>query len=58
MTQLRADLPLMSDEEMDMWVNEIVKYTHHDDIKNLHKKLDRAIRFHNQISARKGKKSK
>jgi predicted metal-dependent peptidase len=57
MTQLRTDLPSMSDEEMDLWVNEIMKYTNYHDIENLYKKLDDAIRSHNQISTGNRKKS-
>lgn len=56
MSQIRTDLPSMSEEEIDLWVQEIMKYTNYRDIKNLHKKLDHAIRSHNQISTGKGKK--
>jgi hypothetical protein len=46
MTHLRTDLPLLPDQEMDDWVQNIVKNTHYRDIRTLHLKLEEAIESH------------
>ena len=46
MTHLRTDLTLLSDEEMDEWVKDIVENTHYRDLKSLHLKLAEAIESH------------
>lgn len=47
MTHLRTDLPLISDREMEEWVEDIVENTHYRDIETLRIKLDEAIESHN-----------
>jgi hypothetical protein len=46
MTHLRTDLPLLPDQEMDDWVEDIVENTHYRDIRTLHLKLEEAIESH------------
>lgn len=46
MTHLRTDLSLLSDKEMEEWVEDIVENTHYKDVKTLHFKLDEAIESH------------
>jgi hypothetical protein len=46
MTHLRTDLPLIPDQEMDDWVQDIVENTHYRDVKTLRLKLDEAIGSH------------
>jgi hypothetical protein len=48
MTQLRTDLPLVPDQEMDDWVQDIVENTHYRDIRILNFKLDQAIKSHDR----------
>jgi hypothetical protein len=48
MTHLRTDLPLVSDQEMDDWVQDIVENTHYRDVKTLRFKLDQAIESHDR----------
>jgi hypothetical protein len=48
MTHLRTDLPLISDQEMDDWVQDIVENTHYRDLKTLRLKIDEAIESHNK----------
>jgi hypothetical protein len=43
MTHLRTDLPLLPDQEMDDWVEDIVENTHYRDIRSLHLKLKEAL---------------
>jgi fumarate hydratase class II len=43
MTHLRIALPLLPDQEMDGWVEDILENTHYRDIKALHQKLGEAI---------------
>ena len=45
MIHLRTDLPLISDREMDDWVQDIVENTHYRDIHTLRQRLDDAIQF-------------
>jgi len=46
MTHLRTDLPILSDKEMEEWVEDIVENTHYKDLKTLNFKLDEAIESH------------
>jgi len=46
MTHLRTDLPLLPNQEMDDWVEDIVENTHYRDIRSLHLKLKEAIESH------------
>jgi hypothetical protein len=46
LTHLRTDLPLIRDQEMDDWVQDIVENTHYRDLKTLRLKLDEAIEYH------------
>jgi hypothetical protein len=46
LTHLRTDLPLIPDQEMDDWVQDIVENTHYRDLKTLRLKLDEAIEYH------------
>jgi hypothetical protein len=48
MTHLRTDLPLISDQEMDDWVHDIVENTHYRDVRTLRLKLDEAIDSHDR----------
>jgi hypothetical protein len=48
MTRLRTDLPLIPDQEMKDWVQDIVENTHYRDIETLRLKLDQAIESHNK----------
>jgi hypothetical protein len=43
MTHLRTDLPLIPDQEMEGWLEDILENTHYRDIKALRQKLDEAI---------------
>ena len=43
MTHLRTDLPLITDQEMEGWLEDILENTHYRDIKALRHKLDEAI---------------
>ena len=47
MTRLRTDLPLIPDQEMKDWVQDIVENTHYRDVETLRHKLDQAIESHN-----------
>jgi hypothetical protein len=47
MTRLRTDLPLIPDQEMKDWVQDIVENTHYRDVETLRLKLDEAIKSHN-----------
>jgi hypothetical protein len=46
MNHLRTDLPLLPNQEMDDWVEDIVENTHYRDIGTLHLKLTEAIESH------------
>lgn len=46
MTHIRPDLPLIPDQEMNEWVEDIVENTHYRDVKTLRLKLDEAIESH------------
>jgi hypothetical protein len=46
MTHLRTDLPLLSDQEMEEWVQDIVENTHYKDVKTLNLKLFEAMESH------------
>jgi len=46
MTHLRTDFPLMSDQEMDDWVDDIVENTHYQDVKTLNFRLEEASESH------------
>jgi len=46
MIHLRTDLPLLPNQEMDDWVEDIVENTHYCDIRSLHLKLKEAIESH------------
>ena len=46
MIHLRTDLPLLPNQEMDDWVEDIVENTHYRDIRTLHLKLTEAIESH------------
>jgi len=46
MTYLRTDLPILSEREMDEWVEDIIENTHYKDVKTLNFKLDEAIESH------------
>ena len=46
MNHLRTDLPLLQNQEMDDWVEDIVENTHYRDIGTLHLKLTEAIESH------------
>ena len=46
MTQLRTDLPTISDKEMFEWTQDILENTHYRDIKILNHRLDEAIESH------------
>jgi hypothetical protein len=48
MTQLRTDLPLIPDKEMEEWAQDIVENTHYRDLKTLRMKLDEAIESHDR----------
>ena len=48
MIRLRTDLPLISDKEMEGWVQDIVENTHYRDLKTLRMKLDEAIETHDR----------
>ena len=48
MIRLRTDLPLISDKEMEGWVQDIVENTHYRDLKTLRMKLDEAIESHDR----------
>jgi hypothetical protein len=48
MTRLRIDVPLLSDEEMEDWVKDIIENKHYRDIKSLRLKLDEAIESHDR----------
>ena len=48
MTRIRTDLPLISDKEMEGWVQDIVENTHYRDLKTLRMKLDEAIESHDR----------
>jgi hypothetical protein len=48
MTQLRTDLPLIPDKEMEDWAQDIVENTHYRDLKTLRMKLDEAIESHDR----------
>ena len=50
MTHLRTDLPLLSDQDMDNWVNDIVENTHYRDISTLRLKLDEAIESNDAVT--------
>jgi hypothetical protein len=43
LTHLRTDLPLIPDQEMGDWVQDIVENTHYRDIQTLCERLDDAI---------------
>jgi hypothetical protein len=47
MTHIRTDLPLLSDQAMDDWVEDIVQNTHYRDIRTLILKLKEAVESHN-----------
>lgn len=46
MIYLRTDLPILSEREMDEWVEDIIENTHYKDVKTLNFKLDEAIESH------------
>lgn len=46
MNRLRTDLPLLSDQEMEEWVEDIVQNTHFKDVKTLHFMLNKALESH------------
>lgn len=46
MTDLRIDLSMRSEKEMEELVEDIVENTHYKDVKMLHFKLDEAIESH------------
>ena len=46
MSRIRTDLPLISDKEMEGWVQDIVENTHYKDIKILRFRLDEEIESH------------
>ncbi|HEY9398397.1 MAG TPA: hypothetical protein VIP29_00720 [Nitrososphaeraceae archaeon] len=46
MTHIRTDLTLLSDQEMDDWVEDIVENTHYRDVRTLILKLKEAIESH------------
>jgi len=48
MIRLRTDLPLISDKEMEGWIQDIVENTHYRDLKTLRMKLDEAIETHDR----------
>jgi len=48
MTRLRTDLPLIPDQEMKDWVQDIVENTHYRDVETLRLKLNQAIQSHNR----------
>lgn len=48
MTYLRTDLPILSEREMDEWVEDIIENTHYKDVKTLNFKLDEAIESHEE----------
>jgi hypothetical protein len=48
MTRLRTDLPLIPDQEMKDWVQDIVENTHYRDVETLRLKLKQAIQSHNR----------
>ena len=43
MIHLRTDLPIVPDQEMDGWVQDIVENTHYHDLQILRQRLDEAI---------------
>ena len=46
MIHLRTDLPLLPQQDMDGWVEDILENTHYRDIQSLRQKLDEAIESH------------
>jgi len=48
MTHLITNLPLLPDQDMDDWVDDILENTHYRDIKALRLKLDEAIESHDR----------
>ena len=46
MTHIRTDLTLLSDHEMDDWVEDIVQNTHYRDVRTLVLRLKEAIDSH------------
>ena len=49
MTDLRIDLSMLSEKEMEELVEDIVENTHYKDVKMLHFKLDEAIESHERV---------
>ena len=50
MTHLRTDLPLLSDHDMDDWVDDIVENTYYRDISTLRLKLEEAIESNDRVT--------
>jgi hypothetical protein len=46
MTHLRTDLPLISDQEFEEWVQDIVENTHYRDVQALRHRLEEIIESH------------